>query len=226
MIIGNGFRETPGGWGAGAGIALSSSPDCVIERNLIVGNREGFNFREQDRTTPRIGDPREHWIWNHDEQIRNNVLALNRDAQVWGWFDTDDGRHWPAALQDSAEKQRGKPGQDLAIGYQARGKTGAPVGLSLEKLTISFENNLYDTRPWQGLFVWGVEWKRHKGYPTLANVRAELKFETGGQAAEIRFADLHARDLRLPADSPALKLGCYPQGEVPGVHLGIVSALR
>ena len=75
VIIGNGFRETPGGWGAGAGISLSSSPECVIERNLIVGNREGFNFREQDRTTPRIGDRKEQWIWNHDERFATTSLA-------------------------------------------------------------------------------------------------------------------------------------------------------
>ena len=49
VIVGNGFAQNPGAWGAQAGISLSSSPWCVIERNLIVGNREGFNFREQLR---------------------------------------------------------------------------------------------------------------------------------------------------------------------------------
>ncbi len=224
VIIGNGFGETPGGWGAAAGISLSSSPDCVIERNLIVGNREGFNFREQDRTTPRIGDEKEHWIWNHDERIRDNVLALNQNAQVWGWFDTDDNRQWPSERRDPAEKKQGKPAQDVASGYQARGKSGAPAGLTLETLAIRFENNLYDSRPWQGLFVWGVEWKRHKRYAKLADVQAELKLETGGLATEIQFADFHGRDLRVPADSPALKRGCYPRGEIPGVQLGTLSS--
>lgn len=54
VIIGNGFADSIGAWGAQAGICLSSSPDCVIERNLLVGNREGFDFREQGRTTWRI----------------------------------------------------------------------------------------------------------------------------------------------------------------------------
>src|SRR5262249_28912764 len=31
VIVGNGFRETPGSWGAGAGISISSSPGCLIE---------------------------------------------------------------------------------------------------------------------------------------------------------------------------------------------------
>ncbi len=56
VIVGNGFAATAGAWGAQAGISLSSSPGCVIERNLIVGNREGFNFREQNRSTPTIED--------------------------------------------------------------------------------------------------------------------------------------------------------------------------
>jgi len=64
VIVGNGFAETPGAWGAQAGICLSSSPGCVIERNLVVGNREGFDFREQTRTTPRIGkDKGEVPVW-------------------------------------------------------------------------------------------------------------------------------------------------------------------
>ena len=220
VIVGNGFRETPGSWGAGAGISLSSSPNCVIERNLIVGNREGFNFREQGRKTPLIDDEKERWIWNHDERISHNVFALNRDAQVWGWFDVDDGRHWPAALQAGGEKQKGKAARDLAAGYQAKDRAGEPAGLMLETLKITFDNNVYDARPWQGLFHWGVDWKRHKKYTSLADIRAELKFESGGNAAVFPVENFWARDFRVPADSPALKAGCYPQGEIPGAKLG------
>ncbi len=215
VIVGNRFRETPGSWGAGAGISLSSSPDCVIERNLIVGNREGFDFREQGRKTPLIDDEKERWIWNHDERISHNILALNRDAQVWGWFDVDDGRHWPAALQDAAEKERGKAARDLAAKYRARDRVGAPAGLTLEKLAITFENNLYDARPWQGLFHWGVDWKRHRRYAMLGDVRAELKLENGGQATEFRVENLQAHDFRVPADSPAPPDGPLSEGRGP-----------
>jgi Right handed beta helix region len=219
VIVGNGFRETPGSWGAGAGISLSSSPDCVIERNLIVGNREGFNFREQGRKTPLIDDEKERWIWNHDERISHNVFALNRDAQVWGWFDIDDGRHWPADMQADGEKQKGKAAPDLAAGYQAKDGAGAPAGLTLETLKITFDNNLYDARPWQGLFHWGVDWKRHKKFTRLADVRQKLKFESGGSAGEFPVENLGARDFRVPPDSQALTAGCYPRGEIPGVKL-------
>ncbi|MBU0608843.1 MAG: right-handed parallel beta-helix repeat-containing protein, partial [Armatimonadetes bacterium] len=37
VIIGNGFAVNPGAWGAQAAISLSSSPGCVIERNLMIG---------------------------------------------------------------------------------------------------------------------------------------------------------------------------------------------
>jgi hypothetical protein len=222
VIVGNGFNETPGSWGAAAGISLSSSPDGVIERNLLVGNREGFNFREQGRKTPRIDDKSERWIWNHDHVIRNNVLAYNRDAQTWGWFDISDGRHWPAALQEPGEKEKGRAAQDLAADYQAKDAAGAPTGLSLEKLKITFAGNLYAAQPWQGLFHWGVPWKRHKTYARLEDAQSELKLEAGSRAAEFRFEDYLTRDFRVPADSPALKMGCYPTGDVPGVRLGAV----
>ena len=58
VIVGNGFDSLAGSWGGNGAIALSSSPGCTIERNLMLGNREGFQFREQYRTTPRIDRPR------------------------------------------------------------------------------------------------------------------------------------------------------------------------
>ncbi len=223
VIVGNGFNETPGSWGAAAAISLSSSPDCIIERNLMIGNREGFNFREQNRKTPLIEDKNERWIWNHDQLIRNNVMALNRDAQVRGWFDINDGRHWPAVLQDAVEKPKGKAAGDLAADYLAKDTAGGPVGLTLETLKFTFENNIYCAQPWQGLFCWGVEWRRHKKYANLEDVRSELKLESGSQTADFRVEDYLARDFRVPAESPALKMGCYPKGDVPGVKLGTLT---
>lgn len=221
VIVGNGFAGTPGSWGAACGISLSSSPGCLIERNLLVGNKEGFNFREQDRTTSRIGDRAERPIWNHDQVIRNNVLAYNRDAQTWGWFDVGDGRLWPAALQEavSAPAPGAAPRADIARGYQAQAGRRAPAGLDLEKLKITFENNLYFAAPGQGLFTWGVDWKKNRKYHGLDEVQRELGLEKGSRQAEIGFRDFLARDFRVPPDSPALQLGCYPRLDVPGVTL-------
>jgi hypothetical protein len=223
VIVGNGFHETPGSWGAAAAISLSSSPNCLIERNLMVGNREGFNFREQNRRTPLIDDKREQSVWNHDQRIRNNILALNRDAQVRGWFDVNDGRHWPAVLQDAAEQEKGKAARDLAADDLTKESAGGPMGLTLEALKFTLENNIYYAQPWQGLFLWGAEWKRHKTYATLQDVRSELKLEYGSQTADFLVADYLARDFRVPAESLALKMDCYPRGDVPGVKLGILT---
>ena len=216
VIVGNGFYGSTGAWGADGGIAVSSSPGCRIERNLIVGNKEGFQFREQIRSTPKIDGRRSHAVWNHDEIVRNNLIASNRDWQVGGWFDILDGRHWPRAMQAGWEVDKRKLEQALAD-YKAKGQ---PPGLSLEKLGIRFEKNVYWARAPQGLWLWGCTWRRHKRYASVDAVRKELKLETGSASARPAFADAAALDLRLPADHPAIRMGSYPRGEVPGVRLG------
>ena len=199
VIVDNGFAFTPGAWGAAAGISLSSSPFCVIERNLILGNKEGFNFREQTRSTPRIDNKKSEPVWNHDEIVRNNVFAWNRDAQVWGWFDVPDERHWPKSMQ-----------------------TSQATSLSLEDLKLTFESNLYSPGPGQDLFNWGVTWKKNKRYDSLDEVQKELSLAKGCKVAEFRTQDYSSLDLRVPPDSPAMIMGCYPQGPIPSVRLGVL----
>jgi len=214
VIVGNGFAFTPGAWGAAAGISLSSSPFCTIERNLILGNKEGFNFREQARSTPRIDSRKSEPVWNHDEIVRNNVLAWNRDAQVWGWFDVADERHWPKSMQTNA----------LVVtpsGVSSDALTGTlQTHLSLEDLKLTFEGNLYSPGPGQGLFNWGVTWKKNKRYESLDAVQKELSLDEGSRVAEFHVKNYSAIDLRVPPDSPAVMMDCYPHGSVPGVQLG------
>ena len=214
VIVGNGFAFTPGAWGAAAGISLSSSPGCTIERNLITGNKEGFNFREQRRSTRKI-DGQSGPVWNHDQVIRNNVFAYNRDAQAWGWFDIDDERHWPRSMQQDpfVVTPSGVSSQDALTGTRE-------TRLSLEDLNLTFENNLYCPAPGQGLFNWGVTWKKHMRYENLDDVRKELSLAQGGAVAKFHVEDYPALDFRVRADSPALKMGCYPQGTIPGIKLG------
>jgi hypothetical protein len=57
----------------------------------------------------------------------------------------------------------------------------------------------------------------------LEVVRKDLKFEENGSFADPEFADWKKFDLRVPEDSPLLKLGCYPRSEIPGVKLGIIN---
>jgi hypothetical protein len=199
VIVGNGLADTSGAWGANAGISISSSPNCIIERNLLVGNKEGFNFREQSRSTRRIDNKKSEPVWNHDEIVRNNVIAYNRDAQTWGWFDISDTRLWPANSSESDVN-----------------------GLSLEKLKLTLSYNLYFAGPGEELFNWGVTWKKNKRYQSLEQVQEELGLEQGSKLVEPAFNDFSALDFRVSAESPAVKMKCYPQGKVPGVKLGIL----
>lgn len=213
VIVGNGFAATSGAWGAQAGISLSSSPECLIERNLILGNREGFNFREQTRTTPRIGKGPEAPVWNHDQRIQHNIIAFNRDAQIWGWFDMKDGRHWPAA---------GKTHNRVATGAEPTPseRPDQPQALSLKELRLRFEDNVYFAVPGQGWFEWGVSWGRHKSYPTLGGFQADLGVDTGGQVLDPAFSDMSARDYRLSRQAMDRLAQDYHKGQIPGVVLG------
>ena len=224
VIVGNGFASTPGAWGAQAGISLSSSPGCVIERNLIVGNREGFNFREQLRTTPTIEDRREQPVWNHDQVTRHNVIAMNRDAQVWGWFDVRDNRHWPARNQTNTPAQAtasARPG-DIAAPYGAASRRGQPEGLTLEALQLRFEDNVYFAAPGQGWFQWGPTWGRHATYGAPSEFQSELGIDSGGKAIDPGFKDVGQLDFRLTSERMTAVEECYPRGSIPGVTLELV----
>jgi hypothetical protein len=228
VITGNGLDAGQGAWGASAGIAISSSPGCRIERNLLVGNKEGFAYREQNRTTARIDGPRgkgtEGAVWNHDQVVRNNVLAFNRDAQCWGWFDIGDGRHWPRAMQAAMSSGKAaRPTEDAAAEYGAKDRRGQPVGLALEELKLDHGQNLYWAAPGQHAFGWGPRWMKHRQYDKLEDAQAELGLERGSEVADPAFADVTTRDYRVAAGSTAIRMNAYPQGEVPDVRLGVMS---
>lgn len=223
VIVGNGFAATPGAWGAQAGISLSSSPGCVIERNVLAANREGFNFREQLRRTPTIEDRVERPVWNHDQWIRQNIIVYNRDAQVWGWFDVKDNRHWPqtnSAAAKATPAGAARPG-DMASAYVATNSEGQPQGLTLDGLRLRFENNVYFAGPGQGWFSWGPTWTRHAAYANLREFQADLGIDTGSVWLEPGFSNLRALDLRLGAKPVSAAQACYPRGSVPRVLLGL-----
>jgi Right handed beta helix region len=223
VIVGNGLEADAAAWGSSAGIAISSSPGCVIERNLLVGNKEGFNFREQVRTTAHIGAPpgaAEIPTWNHDEIVRHNLIAYNRDAQTWGWFTTSDERNWPAKTQKEYY---------AGVVSLPTPDPNSPRDLSLEKLKLSLYENVYAVAEGEGLFRWGAPWKHHEYFDEsdgLRRVQGRLNLEQRSVLAPIIFADLSARDFRILANSPARKLQAYPRGEVPGTRLGIVRKMQ
>ena len=224
VVIGNGLAPRSSAWGSNGGISMSSSAGCVIERNLILANKEGVQFREQRRTTPRIGDKskKEYAIWNHDNVVRNNVIACNRDMQMAGWFDQSDGSHWPRAM--GKQKRKG----DLEAGAPQPEKTDItrldkkPEGMALEDLRLSLEQNLYYAKPGQRLFQWGCLWHDQVIYESLEAVQAALSLESGSRLEEPQFADWTALDLRVKAGCQAVQMKCYPRGKVPGVRMGVM----
>jgi hypothetical protein len=225
VIVGNGFLHDPGAWGANGGISTSSSPDCVIERNLLLANREGFQFREAPRSTPLIGKEKdgEVPVWNHDTVIRANLLAYNRDVQIGGWFDTPTMPHWPRAMQAEAKASlAAKPPADIAAAYKAAEDAGKPADLALEGLNLRLEGNHFATADGQQLCQWGPTWGFHRVWPTLEETAAALPIFSRNTQVPVVFAEPAKMDLRIRGDSAAAKSGCYPQGEVPGVTLGIL----
>ena len=105
-----------------------------------------------------------------------------------------------------------------AAAYQDKSGVPQPAGLSLEKLNLSINGNVY----WGGEAVPLMRWGSLLSYHTLKDLRAGEGFEKDGAALDPQFADWKNLDLRVPPDSPPLKMGCYPKGEVPGVKLGVI----
>ncbi len=222
VIVGNGMRPSQGSWGANGGVCISSSPGCVIERNLIIGNGQGFCFREQNRTTPPIDGAKgpEVAVWNHDEVVRNNLLVNNHSAEVQGWFDIDTERHWPKAMQTGKGDAK-KAREDVAAGYQAK-TDGVPAGLSLEDLKITFQDNVYAHTANQPFFIWGVDWKPRKMFKDVPSLIAALGFETqSSQMLSSFLVDVAKRDFRLPKEFLEIVKQAYPQGKVPDCAMGI-----
>ena len=229
VIVRNGLRADFTAWGARAGISISSSPGARIERNLIVGNREGVTFREQIRTTSRIeergaGHP---WIeyptWNRDHVVTRNVIAHNQDNQIGGWFAQggDDARHFP---REKDAPPAVIPDPDARFTYPLDAEPPAqPSHLALEDLSLTIRDNLYAPPPTgKPLVQWGAAWEeRSRTYPDLNAFREDLGFGEGSRTADPGFANPTANDFRVEANSPALKLDAYPEGEVPGVKLGV-----
>jgi len=109
----------------------------------------------------------------------------------------------------------------MSVTLFIRGNGGAsPTLLELEDLKLTLENNLYWPGPGHGLFHWGVPWKNHRKYDNLDQVRSELSLAKGSEVEQFHMENYPALDFHVPADSPAVKMDCYPRGSVPGVSLG------
>ena len=254
VFVGNGHRAELEAWVVRSGAAISNAPDGVVERNLFVGNREGFTLRETRRETELIEDlvaGRDIWsgdhnvvIWGQNHRVMHNLFAGNTDNAVGGWFATGDRRWgWPENLTDAeapANATAAAATGDAPLGADSAGKRvpppnqvvpegvtfdaeGQPVGLTLERLNLTFDHNLFAESPRpRPLYVWGAPWTRHAAWDTLAELQRDMHLEPNGNVLPVPFVNPRALDFRLPADHPAILNEAYPNGDVPGVRLGVV----
>ncbi len=134
----NNGESVGGAWGS-AGITLSSSENCTIENNRLIGNRDGIDFREQERTTPRIdaapGAP-EVRIFNRGHIIRNNFIAYSQAFSIGLWMDTNFFGPHPSG-----------------------GDTNRPIFEDPSKLGFRFEGNELAPLAGKPNYLYGVPWR-------------------------------------------------------------------
>jgi parallel beta-helix repeat protein len=169
-------------WGFG-GITLSSSEDCELSNNTLVGNRDGFTFREQNRTTPRI-DGGERRILNRNHVVRDNVVASSQGFNIAFWMDTTFFGPHPN-------------GQDK----------NKPIFEDPKTLGFVFRNNVLHPLPGRSNYLYGCSWRpRSKMAGTPAEFTALSGIADSSRVDDPRFQDLIGRDYDLRPDSPAVKL--------------------
>jgi hypothetical protein len=216
-------------WAAVNKVVLS--PNAVFEKSIFRHNRGRglwFGIGNENCTVRNclfLGN--EDAVWNRDSVVRNNLIVCNRDVQTAGWFDLADGSHWPRALKERKRKDNRPagavpPAPDAPPCGDLERLAARPAGMSLEALNLDLSGNLYSTKPGQRLYQWGCLWDPHETYGALDEVQRALHLESGSRTAEVRLADRPSLDLRVPPDSSALKMNCYPKGGVPGVRLGVI----
>ena len=156
----------------------------MVERNTLVGNRDEIAFREQERSTPRIGREGSVRIFNRDVDVRRNIVAYSPAYNVAMWVDTNFfGPH---------------PGG---------GDRNAPIREDPAAQQIRFEENLVWSLPERPNYLYGVPWREKSR--TFTSPQA---FGTGSGipvsdvAAEPRFRDVLGHDFHLEPGSPARRL--------------------
>ncbi len=172
-----------GAWGSG-GITLSSSEDCIVEHNTLIGNRDGITFREQNRTTPRIGggDVR---VLNKNHLIRNNIIACSQGYNVAFWMDTTFFGPHPKGHDKSD-----------------------PIFEDPKTLSFRLENNLLFALPGRPNYLYGCEWRaKSKRAETPVAFTEASGITDNSVVADPKFTDILAHDFSLASDSPATKQG-------------------
>ncbi|HEY3283802.1 MAG TPA: right-handed parallel beta-helix repeat-containing protein [Armatimonadota bacterium] len=194
LIVNNAVaRETPGGGWSMAGITLSSSEDCVVEHNTLIGNRDGIALREQDRTTPRIDAPegrQEVRILNRGHMIRANLVAYSQAYNVAFWLDTNFFGPHPSG-----------------------GDANRPVFEDPKTLGLTLEGNLLWPLPSRPNYLYGAAWRpKSRQLVSPADFAKASGIPTTDKVADPRLKDVTAGDYTLLPGSPAKAMGVGMRG--------------
>lgn len=198
----NNGESVGGGWGS-AGITISSSQDCVIEHNTLIGNRDGIAFREQGRTTPRIDAPNgdaEVRIYNKNHVIRDNLVAYSGAYNIALWFDVRFFGPHPSG-----------------------GDRDAPPSEDPKTLNIRFVNNLLWPLTGRPNYLYGAPWRPNsKECRTVADFTSASGIPDTSRVADPLFVDVLGGVYRLKAGSPAAAMGAgITPGKGPAVGGGL-----
>ncbi len=213
----------------GGGVLIAEAPGALIERNIMIGNDGGVNFRDMPRSTAKVSivegrsvKGEKVPIWNHDEVVRHNVFLNNTRAQVnFGINGINANRQVPQRLLGSKALVKSAALTDetrLAQEYMDKRAASQQGPLHLELLNFVINGNVY----WGGEGVPLMRWGDLLRHQSLNDIREGEGFEKDGVMLNPQFADWKNLDLRVPTESPLLKRGCYPRGEVPRVKLGVI----
>jgi len=82
VCVGNGFDDPYGNYSP-AGIELDYSEHCLVENNILVGNKEGVSIRIASPPRTPIGQEGKKVSYStHDDTVRRNIIAFNLDYQL------------------------------------------------------------------------------------------------------------------------------------------------
>jgi len=203
----NGLRATGPTWSIG-GLTLAESRNCIVANNLLVGNLDGLNLREQGPRYLDTSDLGKVPFENVNHVIVNNVSALNKNYQLGLWFDTAFfGRH-PAEMK----KYQTEAEFEAAVKRDQPDRWFDPL-----KQGMLIDRNWYYAAEGQKLVLYGVPWRvRHQEFAELAAFAGATGFEARGRVADPGLQGAGEGLWLLPPDSAAFKEGVGPRQPIAG----------
>jgi hypothetical protein len=186
LIVGNGRpHDNPFmRWGAG-GILLASAQDCVIERNTIVANCDGFAVRDQIRDTDRIDGSTVRPLVDRNITVRGNVLAYNTGYNIGLWWDRPFFGPHPSGSDQSA----------------------APEGNPSES-GLLFADNVLCPLPGRANYLYGSTWRKgSRSFQKPEEFAGALGIKSSCHVASPGFVDPLRGDYRFKPQSAAEQFG-------------------